>query len=57
MSHFYFLPHRCPEEKRVLLPVQELKFLIYRQINLTKFLNFKFHNERQKFQDDRRNCI
>lgn len=57
MSHFYFLPHRCPEEKRVLLPVQELKFLIYRQIHLTKFLNFKFHNERQRFQDDRQNCI
>lgn len=44
--------HRCPEEKIVYLPVWELKFSVYRQINLTKLANFRFHWDRG-FTDDR----
>lgn len=39
------------------LAIWELKFSIYRQINLTKLANFRFHNERSRFHDERQKCV
>lgn len=40
-----------------ILQIWELKFSIYRQINLTKLANFRFHNERPRFHDERQKCV